>query len=96
MKVGKVIACEKMSGSKKLLKSQVQIGGEVRQIISGIAKYYTPEEMTGKKVIVVTNLKPAKLNGEMSEGMILAASDEKGGLSLLTVDGEMEDGAGVS
>ena len=96
MKVGKVIACEKMSGSKKLLKSQVQIGGEVLQIISGIAKYYTPEEMTGKKVIVVTNLKPAKLNGEMSEGMILAASDEKGGLSLLTVDGEMEDGAGVS
>jgi len=96
MKVGKVIACEKMSGSKKLLKSQVQIGGEVRQIISGIAKYYTPDEMTGKKVIVVTNLKPAKLNGEMSEGMILAASDEKGGLSLLTVDGEMEDGAGVS
>lgn len=94
-KVGKVIACEKIEGSDKLLKSQIQIGSEVRQIVSGIAIHYTPEQMIGKKVIVVTNLKPVKLRGVLSYGMILAASDENGNLNALTVDGSIEDGAVV-
>lgn len=95
MKVGEILECEKIKKSKKLLKSQVKIGDEVRQIVSGIAEYYQPEEMVGKKVVVVTNLKPAKLCGEISEGMILAASDENGSLKTITVDGEMESGAEV-
>lgn len=94
-KVGKVIACEKVDGSDKLLKSQIKIGSEVRQIVSGIAMHYTPDQMLGKKVIVVTNLKPVKLRGVLSEGMILAASDENGNLNALTVDGDIEDGAVV-
>lgn len=95
MKVGEILECEKIKKSKKLLKSQVKIGDEVRQIVSGIAAYYEPEEMVGKKVVVVTNLKPVKLCGELSEGMILAASDDEGNLKTVTVDGEMESGAEV-
>ncbi len=98
MKIGKVLACEKVEESSKLLKSTVKIGGETRTILSGIAKYFTPEEMVGKKVVVVTNLAPRKmLKGKyVSEGMILAAEDENGALSLLTVDGSTEDGGSVS
>ena len=95
MKVGEIIKCEKIKKSKKLLKSQIKIGGETRQIVSGIAEHYQPEDMVGKKVVVVTNLKPVKLCGELSEGMILAASDENGSLKTITVDGEIESGAEV-
>ncbi len=93
--MGEVLACEKVKGSDKLLKSQIKIGDEVRQIVSGIATHYTPEQMVSKKVVVVTNLKPVKLRGELSEGMILAASDDNGQLNVITVDGEIESGAGV-
>lgn len=86
LKVGTVIASEKMEGSKKLLKNQIKIGNETRQILSGISPHYTPEDMVGKKVIVLTNLPPRKMMGEMSYGMILAAEDENGTLSLATVD----------
>ena len=83
LKVGQVIECKRVEKSKKLLCSQVKIGNEVRQIVSGIAKYYTPEEMVGKKVVVVTNLAPAKLAGTLSEGMILCTDDGEGGYCLL-------------
>ncbi len=96
LKVGKVLECKPVEGAKKLLVSQIKIGSEVRQIVSGIAEHYTPEQMVGKKVTVVTNLKPVKLRGVLSEGMILASSDGKG-LSLLTPDSEdMPDGAKIS
>lgn len=95
LKVGEVIKCEKVEKADKLLKSQIKIGSEVRQIVSGIAKFYSPEEMVGKKVVVVTNLKPVKLRGILSEGMILAASDENGNLKTITVDGDIESGSEV-
>ncbi len=95
LRVGEVIKCEKVEKSDKLLKSQIKIGDEVRQIVSGIANYYTPEEMVGKKVVVVANLKPVKLRGVLSEGMILAASDENGNLKTITVDGDIESGSEV-
>lgn len=85
-KLGKVLECEKIKKSNKLLKSKVEIGDKVIQIVSGIANHYSPEEMIGKKVVVLTNLNPAKLCGELSEGMILAASDENNNLKLITVD----------
>ena len=84
--IGEVIACEAVKKSKKLLCSQVKIGSEVRQIVSGIRKYYTPEEMVGRKVMVITNLKPAKLAGLMSEGMLLCAEAPDGSLSLMVPD----------
>lgn len=87
LKVGEVIKCEKVQKSDKLLKSQIKLGAKVVQIISGISKHYSPEEMLGKKVVVVTNLKPVKLCGEISEGMILCASDkEDKNIRLLTID----------
>lgn len=97
LKVGEVIASEKVAKSKKLLKNQVKIGDEVRVIFSGISQWYTPEEMVGKKVVVAYNLKPRKMMGEMSYGMILAADDGAERLSLLTVDkGDMPSGADIS
>ncbi|GFI62508.1 methionine--tRNA ligase [Clostridiales bacterium] len=96
-KVGTVLACEQMKGSKKLLKSQIKIGNETRQILSGIAPHYTPEDMVGKKVIVLTNLPPRKMMGEMSYGMILVAEDSNGKLAVATVDkADFEDGASVN
>ncbi len=85
-KIGQVLECEKIKKSNKLLKSKVKIGDKVVQIVSGIANYYTPEEMIGKRVVVLTNLKPAKLCGEISEGMILAASDSNNNLKIITVE----------
>lgn len=85
-KIGQVLECEKIKKSNKLLKSKVKIGDKVVQIVSGIANYYTPEEMVGKRVVVLTNLKPAKLCGEISEGMILAASDNDNNLKIITVE----------
>lgn len=96
LKVGEVIECEKVAKSDKLLKSKIKIGNEVRQIVSGIAKYYSPEQMIGKKVVVVTNLNPVKLRGVLSEGMILAASDESGNLALVSTDINIIDGAEIS
>ena len=93
--VGEIIACEAVKKSKKLLCSQVKIGSQVRQIVSGIKAHYTPEEMVGKKVMVVTNLKPAKLAGVMSEGMLLCAEDAEGNLSLMIPEKEMPSGAEI-
>ena len=93
--VGEIIACEAVKKSKKLLCSQVKIGSQVRQIVSGIKAHYTPEEMVGKKVMVVTNLKPAKLAGVMSEGMLLCAEDAEGNLSLMVPEKEMPSGAEI-
>ena len=95
IQVGEVLECEKLKKSKKLLVSQIRVGGEVRQIVSGIANYYTPEQMVGKKVAVITNLKPAKLCGVESQGMILAAGDDEGNLSLLTVDNDIISGSEI-
>ena len=93
--VGEIIACEAVKKSKKLLCSQVKIGSQVRQIVSGIKAHYSPEEMVGKKVMVVTNLKPAKLAGVLSEGMILCAEDAEGNLALMTPEKDMPAGAEV-
>ena len=93
--VGEIIACEAVKKSKKLLCSQVKIGSQVRQIVSGIKAHYTPEEMVGKRVMVVTNLKPAKLAGIMSEGMLLCAEDADGNLSLMIPEKEMPSGAEI-
>ncbi|MDO4308045.1 MAG: methionine--tRNA ligase [Eubacteriales bacterium] len=93
--VGEIIACEAVKKSRKLLCSQVKIGSQVRQIVSGIKAHYTPEEMVGKKVMVLTNLKPAKLAGIMSEGMILCAEDADGNLALVTPEKDMPAGAEI-
>ena len=96
LKVGKILACEKLQKSNKLLKSTVEIGSETRTILSGIAKYYTPEEMVGKTVVVVTNLAPAKLCGTISEGMLLCAEDKEGNVVLLTPEKVMPSGSSIS
>lgn len=93
--VGEIIACEEVKKSRKLLCSQVKIGSQVRQIVSGIKAHYSAEEMVGKKVMVVTNLKPAKLAGLLSEGMILCAEDADGNLALMTPEKEMPAGAEI-
>lgn len=93
--VGEIIACEEVPKSKKLLCSQVRIGSQVKQIISGIKKHYSAEEMVGKKVMVLVNLKPAKLAGVLSEGMLLCAEDENGELSLMVPEKEMPNGAEI-
>ena len=93
--VGEIVKCEAVPKSKKLLCSQVKIGTKTRQIISGIKAHYTPEEMVGKKVMVVTNLKPAKLAGLLSEGMILCAEDAEGNLALMTPEKKMPAGAEI-
>ena len=94
--IGEVIACEAVPKSKKLLCSKVKIGSSVKQIVSGIHKYYTPEEMVGKKVMVLVNLKPAKLAGVLSEGMLLCAEDADGNLSLMTSEKPMPSGAEIA
>lgn len=94
--VGEVIECKPVEKSKKLLCSQVKIGSQVKQIVSGIQKYYTPEEMVGKKVMVLVNLKPAKLAGVLSEGMLLCAENENGELSLVVPEKPMPSGAEIA
>ena len=93
--VGEIISCEAVPKSKKLLCSQVKIGSQVKHIVSGIRKYYTPEEMVGKKVMVLVNLKPAKLAGVLSEGMLLCAEDAEGNLALMTPEKAMPSGAEI-
>ena len=93
--VGEIIACEEVKKSKKLLCSQVKIGSEVKQIVSGIKQHYSAEEMVGKKVMVLVNLKPAKLAGVLSEGMLLCAEDAEGNLALMTPEKKMPAGAEI-
>ena len=93
--VGEIIACEEVKKSRKLLCSQVKIGSQVKQIVSGIKAHYTPEEMVGKKVMVLVNLKPAKLAGVLSEGMLLCAEDADGNLSLMVPEKDMPAGAEI-
>ena len=93
--VGEIIACEAVPKSKKLLCSQVKIGSQVKQIVSGIKAHYSPEEMVGRKVMVLVNLKPAKLAGVLSEGMLLCAEDAAGNLALMTPEKEMPTGAEI-
>ena len=93
--VGEIIACEEVKKSRKLLCSQVRIGSEVKQIVSGIKSNYSAEEMVGKKVMVLVNLKPAKLAGIVSEGMLLCAEDAEGNLALVAPEKEMPAGAEI-
>lgn len=95
LRTAKVIAAERVPKSDKLLKLRVEIAGKERQILAGIAKFYTPEEMTGKTVVVAANLKPAKLMGLESQGMLLAANDDEGNLALVTLEREMPSGSEV-
>ena len=94
--VGEILECQEVPKSKKLLCSKVRIGSQVKQIVSGIKAYYKPEEMVGKKVMVLVNLKPAKLAGVLSEGMLLCAEDSEGNLALMTPEKEMPSGAEIS
>lgn len=93
--VGEILSCEAVPKADKLLCSQVKIGSQVRQIVSGIKAHYSPEEMVGKKVMVLVNLKPAKLAGVLSEGMILCAEDAEGNLALVTPEKNMPAGAEI-
>lgn len=93
--VGEILSCEEVKNSRKLLCSKVRIGSEVKQIVSGIKAHYTAEEMVGKKVMVLVNLKPAKLAGVLSEGMLLCAEDADGNLALLTPEKNMSAGAEI-
>ena len=95
LQVGEIIACEEVKNSKKLLCSKVKIGSEVRQIVSGIKAQFSPADIVGKKVVVVTNLKPAKLAGVESQGMILCAEDAEGKLSVVTTEAPMPHGAEI-
>ncbi len=94
--IGEIIKCEEVPKSKKLLCSQVRVGSQIKQIVSGIKQHYSAEEMVGKKVMVLVNLKPAKLAGVLSEGMLLCAEDAEGNLALLTPEKEMPAGAEIS
>ena len=94
LKTAKVLQAEKVEGADKLLKLQIEVGGEKRQIVSGIAAWYTPDSLTGKTVVIVSNLKPAVIRGVESNGMLLAAKQGKE-LKLVTVDGEIASGAQV-
>ena len=93
--VGEIISCEAVKKSKKLLCSQVKIGSQVKQIVSGIKAHYTPEEMVGKKVMVLVNLKPANLAGVLSDGMLLCAEDADGNLALMTPEKKMQAGSEI-
>ncbi len=96
LRVGKVLSAEAVPKSKKLLRLSVDFGGENRTILSGISQYYKPEELNGKKMIFVFNLKPAKLMGLDSEGMLLCAQDKEGKLSVLTLDRDLQEGSDIS
>ena len=95
LRIGQIIKCENVEKSKKLLCSQVRMGSEVRQIVSGLRPHYTAEEMVGKKVVVVANLKPAKLAGVLSEGMLLCAEDAEGKPVLLTAEKDVPNGVSI-
>ena len=94
--VGEVVSCEEVPKSKKLLLFRIRIGDQTRQIVSGIKKWYSPEDVIGKKVMVLLNLKPAKLAGLMSEGMLLSAEDADGNVCLMGPEKDMPSGSGIS
>jgi methionyl-tRNA synthetase len=91
----RVLAAEKVEGSDKLLKLQIQVSGQERQIVAGIAQHYSPEQLLGKEIVVLANLKPAKLRGLLSEGMLLAASNDQGQLALLIPETPIGEGAKI-
>ena len=93
LRLARVLEAEKVQGADKLLKLQIDLGEEKRQIVAGIAKHYTPEQLVGKKIVVVANLQPAKLRGEVSQGMLLAASDESGRVSVVTIEDDLPPGS---
>ncbi|WP_369018622.1 methionine--tRNA ligase subunit beta [Thermatribacter velox] len=95
LRVAEVLDVERVEGTKALLKLRISLGGEERTLVAGLAPYYRPEEIKGKKIIVLANLKPATIRGVVSQGMLLAADDGKGGVSLLTVDRDIEPGSRV-
>lgn len=95
LRTGKVLEAARIEGSNKLIVMKVDIGSEQRQIVAGIGKVYSPEELIGKTIIVLTNLQPAKLMGVESQGMLLAASDDEGRLSILTTEREVKTGSKV-
>lgn len=95
LRTGKVIEASRIEGSNKLIVMKVDTGSELRQIVAGIGKVYSPEELIGKTIVVVTNLQPAKLMGIESQGMLLAASDDEGRLSILTTEKEVKPGSRV-
>ena len=94
-RVGRVLVCEEVPKSKKLLRFEIDFGGEKRQIVSGIKAWYKPEELVGRNVMAIVNLKPAKLAGLISEGMLLSAEDEDGNLSLMTTGRDVKPGAEI-
>jgi len=96
LKVARVVSAEKLEKSKKLLKLQIEVGDETRQLIAGVAEHYQPEDLIGKSIIVVANLQPAKLMGELSQGMMLAAKNDEDGLCFLTVSKNMKSGSDIS
>jgi methionine--tRNA ligase beta chain len=96
IRIGTVRECVKVKGSDKLYTLHVDMGGEVRQIVTGLVDYYTEEELTGKRIAVVMNLKPAKIFGQMSYGMLLAAETNEGDLALITTDNPIADGARIT
>jgi len=93
LRVAKVVSCEKVAKSQKLLKLQVSLGADRRQIVAGIAQHYTPESLIGRNVVIVSNLQPARIMGENSQGMLLAASDNEGKLSVVTVEAGIAEGS---
>lgn len=93
LRVAKVLACERVQKSERLLKLRISLGDEERQIVAGIAKHYEPASLVGRKVVVVANLQPARLMGEESRGMLLAASDNEGRLSIVTLDSDIPEGS---
>ncbi len=95
LRVAKVLSAERVEGSEKLLKLQISLGNEERTIVAGISKYYTPEELVGKKIVIVANLKPRKIFGITSQGMLLAASDGEN-FSLIVPDRDIKEGAKLS
>ena len=95
LRVGEIVQAEKIEGTKALLALRVNLGEEERNLVAGLANYYWPEELVGKKIIVLTNLKPATIRGIKSEGMLLAADDGKGTVSILTVDRDIAPGSKI-
>ncbi|MCX7793629.1 MAG: methionine--tRNA ligase subunit beta [Thermodesulfovibrionales bacterium] len=95
LRTGKVLEAKRIEGSNKLIVMKVDTGNEVRQIVAGIGKVYSPEELTGKTIVVITNLQPVKLMGVESQGMLLAASDDEGRLSILTTEREVKIGSKI-
>ena len=93
--MAKIDAAERVKGADRLLRLQISLGDEQRQIVAGIAEYYEPDALVGRQIVVVANLEPATIRGVESQGMLLAASDDNG-LALVTPDSEISDGAGVS